>query len=132
MLNKLNYYYARCNHKESKQMNVVSISHETTLRSLFLKKKKKAVTLQFYKILIYPVLFVQANWKSEQLEFFDVWLKTLHAPTCSLRLQNQTALLYIQLHPLLYFAIKMIKNPDNSKLKRPVSMENEKIGEKRG
>jgi len=39
-------------------------------------------------------------------------------------------LFYIQLHRLLHLAIKIIKNPDNSKLKRSLSMQGEKIWKK--
>lgn len=38
----------------------------------------------------------------------------------------------IKLYPLLYLALKITKNPDNSKLKRSISTESEKVWKKRG
>ena len=59
----------------------------------------------------------------------------LYSWTCSLKGYKTRQLFCIQLHPLLSLAIKIIKiikNPDTSKLKRSISLESGRFGIKQG
>ena len=102
---------------KGKQINGVSISHETTLRSCFSSIKWLLHGFLMTNITCSICVRKPKIWATLN----DVWLKPIRAD-----LQNQTAPYYSSRFVVM-FGDKNYEHPGNSKLKRSISMESVKV-----